>query len=88
MFSWLLLYLLLIVFKFVLKQFSFDSFESLNPDIIVFGGGVIKSKKYFLDDVKEDFYNKVHPLGKNTKIDICKYEEPGIIGACFLAKYE
>ena len=58
----------------------------INPDIIVFGGGVMKSKEYFLEDVKEAFIKNAHPLAQNTIIDIAKFDEPGIIGACLLAK--
>ncbi len=60
--------------------------STINPDIIVLGGGVLKSKNYFIDDIKNEFRNKAHPLAKNTIIDVAKYEEPGIIGACLLAK--
>ena len=60
---------------------------TINPDIIILGGGVMNSKEYFLDDVKETFKNKAHPLAKNTVIDITDLKEPGIIGACLLAKY-
>lgn len=61
--------------------------STINPDIIVLGGGVLKSKNYFLDDLKNEFRNKAHPLAKNTIIDVAEYEEPGIIGACLLAKH-
>ena len=60
---------------------------TLNPEIIVLGGGVMNGKDYFLEDVKEKFYNTAHPLAKNTIIDVATFQEPGIIGACLIAKY-
>ena len=59
----------------------------INPDIFILGGGVLKAKEYYLDEVKNKFKNRVHPLAKNTIIDVAEYEEPGIIGACLIAKY-
>lgn len=59
---------------------------TINPDIIIFGGGVLKSKEYFLEDVIKEFKNRAHPLTKNIIIDTAKHEEPGILGACLLAK--
>lgn len=58
----------------------------INPDIIILGGGVLKSKDRFLLDVINSFKIQAHPLAKNTIIDIAKFEEPGIIGAALLAK--
>lgn len=60
---------------------------TINPDIIVMGGGVLESKEYFLEDVKNEFKNKAHPMAKNTIIDTAEYKEPGIMGACLIAKY-
>ena len=60
---------------------------TINPDIIVLGGGVIKSKGYFLDDVINKFRQMAHDYAKNTIIEVSDFEEPGIIGACLLAKY-
>lgn len=58
-----------------------------NPDIIILGGGVLKSREFFLEDVKSSFRSKAHPLAINTIIDIAKFKEPGIIGAALFAKY-
>lgn len=58
----------------------------INPDIIILGGGVLKSKAQFLVDVMNEFKKKAHPLAKNTIIDTAFFEEPGIIGASLLAK--
>ena len=58
----------------------------INPDIIILGGGVIKSKDRFLTDVINRFKIQAHPLAKNTIIDIAEFKEPGIIGAALLAK--
>lgn len=60
--------------------------STINPDIIILGGGVMKSKDNFLIDVLNDFKEKVHPLAKNTIIDVVLTEEPGVIGAALLAK--
>ncbi len=61
---------------------------TFNPDIIVLGGGVLESKEYFLEEVKEQFKEKAHILAQNTIIDTAQYKEPGIMGACLLAKNE
>lgn len=61
---------------------------TFNPDIIILGGGVLKSKDSFLSDVINSFKEKAHPLAKNTIIDTTTFEEPGIIGASMLAKYK
>lgn len=61
---------------------------TINPDIIILGGGVLKSKEYFLEDVINEFRNKVHPLTKNIIIETAEHKEPGILGACLLAKVE
>ncbi len=61
--------------------------STINPDIIILGGGVIKSKDIFLIDVINDFKGKAHPLAKNTIIDVASFEQPGVIGAALLAKY-
>lgn len=58
----------------------------INPDIIILGGGVLKSKDKFLVDVIKEFELKAHPFAKNTIIDTAFFEEPGIIGAALLAK--
>lgn len=61
--------------------------STINPDIIVLGGGVLKSKDYFIEDIKKEFKDKAHPLAQNTIIDVTEFKEPGILGACVLAKY-
>lgn len=61
---------------------------TINPDIIILGGGVLKSKEYFLEDVINEFRNKAHLLTKNIIIETAKHKEPGILGACLLAKTE
>lgn len=55
---------------------------TINPNIIVLGGGVLKSKEYFLEDVIKEFKLKA----KDTIIEIALLEEPGVIGAALLAK--
>lgn len=58
----------------------------INPDIIILGGGVIKSKDRFLENVINNFRKEAHILAKDTIIDVAEFEEPGIIGAALLAK--
>ena len=73
-------------FKHNLVVLLLNISSTFNPDIIILGGGVMESKKYFLDEVKKAFGSKAHPLAKNTLIDVAEFKEPGIIGACLLAK--
>lgn len=58
----------------------------INPDIIILGGGVLKSKERFFPEVIEEFKNKAHPLAKKTVIDLATFEETGIMGASLLTK--
>ncbi|MGN1012442.1 MAG: ROK family protein [Clostridia bacterium] len=59
---------------------------SINPDIIILGGGVTKSCSYFISNVKDNFYLKTHSFAKNTKIEIADLDEPGVLGAALLGK--
>lgn len=59
---------------------------TINPDIIILGGGVTKSCCYFINDVKDNFYLKTHSFTKNTKIEIADLDEPGVLGAALLGK--
>ena len=61
---------------------------TLNPETIVIGGGIMNAKKYFFDEVKENFKKKAHSFAKGTNITQAKLKEPGIIGACLMAKYK
>lgn len=60
----------------------------VNPDMIVLGGGVLKSKVNFLQEVIDSFKKHALPLAKNTIIDTALLEEPGILGAALVAKKE
>lgn len=73
-------------FKKHLLVLLFNICSTFNPEIILLGGGVLKSKDFFLEDVKKEFQKKVHLLAQNTVIDIAQIKEPGMIGACLLAK--
>ncbi len=73
-------------FKKNLKVFLLNIASIINPDIIILGGGVIKSKDDFLKDVIDSFKAEVHPLARDTIIDSTILNEPGIIGAALLAK--
>lgn len=59
---------------------------TINPNIIVLGGGVLKSKEYFLEDVVKEFRLKAKDTAKDTIIETALLEEPGVIGAALLAK--
>ena len=48
----------------------------------------MNAKKYFFDEVKENFKKKAHSFAKGTNITQAKLKEPGIIGACLMAKYK
>lgn len=61
---------------------------TISPEIIVIGGGVMKGKKYFFNDVKKDFKEKAHNFAKDTKIVEAKLKEPGVIGAALYVKNE
>lgn len=59
---------------------------TISPEIIVIGGGVMKGKKYFFNDVKKGFKEKAHNFAKDTKIVEAKLKEPGVIGAALYVK--
>lgn len=59
---------------------------TINPDVIVLGGGVLQSKQHFLNDVINEFMLKSKNLEKDTIITTAILEEPGVIGAALLAK--
>ena len=73
-------------FKMYLTAALLNISATFNPDIIILGGGVLKSKDEFLEDVINKFKEEVHTLAKNTIIDTTVFDEPGIIGAALLAK--
>ena len=73
-------------FKHNLLVLLLNISSTINPDIIVLGGGVLNFKSYFIDSIKDDFKKAAHPLAQNTIIDVAQFSEPGILGACLLAK--
>ena len=73
-------------FKENLNVLLLNISSTINPDIIIIGGGVTKSKEYFLEDVKKRFKEKCHLFAKETIIDIAEFEEPGVLGSALLAK--
>ena len=60
--------------------------STINPDIIILGGGVIKSKHRFLQDVINNFKEKSYKLAKDTIIETTDLGELGILGAALFAK--
>ena len=75
-------------FKKYLTMLLLNISITINPDTIVIGGGIMNAKKYFFDEVKENFKKKAHSFAKETNITQAKLKEPGIIGACLMAKYK
>lgn len=73
-------------FKKYLTILLLDISVTINPDMIILGGGVTKSKEYFLEDVKYAFYSKAQRLAQKTEIEIAKLDEPGVIGAALMWK--
>lgn len=73
-------------FKKNLKVLLLNIASIINPDIIVIGGGVMKARGRFLDEVVEKFRNESHPFVKDTLIDVAEFEEPGVLGAALYAK--
>lgn len=73
-------------FKINLVNLLLNISITINPHIVVLGGGVMKSNKYFLDDVRNMFREKAHSFAKEMKIEIAEVEEPGVLGAALLAK--
>ncbi len=73
-------------FKQNLTTLLLNISSTINPDIIILGGGVMKSKDRFLSEVIDNFKKEAHPLAKNTIIETANLQQPGIIGAALLAK--
>lgn len=73
-------------FKRNLKVLLLNISSTINPDIILLGGGVIKSKESSLTAITNDFISEAHQLAQNTIIDTATFKEPGVIGAALLAK--
>ncbi len=73
-------------FKNNLVILFLDISRIINPEIIILGGGVLKSKDRFLFDSIERFKQKAHLLAKDTIIKEACLDEPGVLGAALLAK--
>lgn len=73
-------------FKNNLKVLLLNIASIINPDIIVLGGGVMKARERFFDEVVQNFRNEAHPFLKDTVIDVSEFEEPGVYGAALYAK--
>ena len=57
----------------------------LNPEVIVFGGGVALQHDLYFPLLKKYFKNYVHEALKETPIVVSSLEEAGVIGASLLA---
>lgn len=73
-------------FKNNVKVLLLNIASTINPDIIVIGGGVMKAKERFLSEVVKSFRNEAHPFVKDTVIEVTEFEEPGVIGAALMVK--
>ncbi len=60
----------------------------VEPYVFVIGGGVSKSHEHYLDRVIEEFKKRVHPGMRQTRFELAKLEEPGVIGAAMLCTME
>lgn len=56
----------------------------VDPEVFVLGGGVMKSKNYFLPKVIEYYHEMIFAPMKNVQIMEATLAEPGIIGAAML----
>ena len=59
---------------------------TFNPDIIVAGGGVMQAADFFWEDAVARFRAMAHPQLRNTAFARAAHREPGLLGACLLAK--
>lgn len=59
--------------------------HTVDPHCIVIGGGMMKSKDYFMDQVEKSFNNKIH-LGMQGHIPLLEneIEDCGVVGAAML----
>ena len=55
-------------------------------DVIVIGGGTMKSKDVFFEKMEKDYRGMIHPGMQPVKLVEAELEEPGIIGAAMLPK--
>ena len=56
----------------------------VEPHVFVIGGGVSKSANLYLNRVIETYNTLVHPGMRNTKFELARLDEPGVIGAAML----
>lgn len=59
---------------------------TFNPDIIVAGGGVMQAADRFWEDAVARFRAMAHPQIRDTAFARAVHAEPGLLGACLLAK--
>ncbi len=75
--------------KFIrnLSELFLNLAVTINPDMIVAGGGVMHSAAYFWEDAIAHFREIAHPQLLETKFSPALHEEPGLLGACLLAAH-
>ena len=59
---------------------------TFNPDVIVAGGGVMQAADHFWEDAVARFRSMAHPQLKDTAFARAAHREPGLLGACLLAR--
>ena len=58
--------------------------HTCDPYMYVIGGGVSQSSDLYLNEVIEQYRNLVHPGMRETKFELAKLDEPGVVGAAML----
>ena len=59
---------------------------TFNPDVIVAGGGVMQAADHFWDQAITRFRALAHPQLRDTAFARAAHREPGLLGACLLAR--
>lgn len=59
---------------------------TFNPDVIVAGGGVMQAADHFWDQAIARFRALAHPQLRDTAFARAAHREPGLLGACLLAR--
>lgn len=57
----------------------------IDPDVIVLGGGVMKGKDVFFDQLEEKWKSKIFDAMTDTQLVCAQLDEPGIVGAAMYA---
>lgn len=76
------------IYTTLLSEFYFNIQANYNTDKIILSGGVMKSKKYFIDELKQktDKLIEKYPFKKITFVDSSFDQNAGLYGGLALAK--